>query len=263
VSGAKDASKSLKVSGIVTLLPDQASATTASGAKVGRVYLEEDDHKFNPVMDFMNRHGNPLVQRQPLQSPGWIGDAAIPFTAPSESSTYAAVSKDTNPIHTCPLFARFAGRGQPVLHGMHLSAVVRRILEWMVGDTDRRRFQCWTVSFDGIVRAHDQLRMEVQHGAMEDGLMVVHVKVSNVNTGDQVLHAEAIIEQAPTAYIFTGQGTQEKGMGMGLYATHKAAQVVWDRAERYFESQYGELALTLLQNRILANAFSQAFPCST
>lgn len=262
MTGAKDASNSLKVSGIVRLLPDQASTMTSTGAKVGRVYLEEEDHKFNPVMDFLHRHGSPLVQRQPLQSPGWIGDAAIPFTAPPQSSAYAAVSKDTNPIHICPLFARFAGRGQPVLHGMHLSAVVRRILEWMVGDTERRRFQGWSVSFDGIVRAHDQLRMEVQHGAMEDGLMVVHVKVFNANTGDLVMHAEAILEQAPTAYLFTGQGTQEKGMGMTLYGTHKAAQAVWDRAERHFESQYGEFAVHLLDNMILANV-SKVFPCST
>lgn len=260
VSSAKGTPSSLQVSGLATLLSEQSSTTTTTGAKVGRVYLEEEDHSFNPVMDFLSRHGSPLVQRQPLQSPGWTGDAVIPFTAPPQSSAYARVSKDTNPIHTCPLFARFAGRGQPVLHGMHLSATVRRILEWMVGDTERRRFQGWKVSFDGIVRAYDQLRMEVQHRAMEDGLMVVHVKVLNVNTGDQIMHAEAMIEQAPTAYLFTGQGTQEQGMGMGLYGTHKAAQAVWDRAERHFESQYGESLVSLSTTIYLLMYSPRHFP---
>jgi fatty acid synthase subunit beta len=83
--------------------------------------------------------------------------------------------------------------------------------------------------------------MEVQHRAMEEGLMVVHVKVYNENTSNQVMHAEALLEQAQTAYIFTGQGTQEKGMGMALYATNKAAQSIWDRAERHFKSQYGRI----------------------
>ncbi|KAL4917419.1 acyl transferase domain-containing protein [Aspergillus aurantiobrunneus] len=238
---------SLQVSGPVTLFPDQ-TASRSLGLKVGQVYLEEDGHRFNPVMDFLNRYGEPLIQRHILQSPGWIGDAAIPLTAPSQSSHYAVVSHDTNPIHVCPLFARFAGRGQPVVHGMHLSATVRRILEWMVGDARRARFQGWTVSFDGIVRSSDRLRMEVRHQAMEEGLMVVNVKVLRENTGEQVMHAEAVLEQAQTAYVFTGQGTQEKGMGMALYGTHKAAQRIWDRAERHFESEYGLSLLDIVRN---------------
>ncbi|KAL4784879.1 acyl transferase domain-containing protein [Aspergillus varians] len=245
---ASGASSSLQVSGPVTLFREQSVSGVLGGAKIGRVYLEIDGHKSNPVMDFLGRHGEPLVQRKMLQSPGWIGEAAIPFTAPSQSSVYAMVSKDTNPLHVCPLFARFAGRDQPVLHGMHLSATVRRILEWQIGDTHRARFQSWTASFDGIVRTGDRLRMEVQHRAMEEGLMVVYAKVLNENTGAQVMHAEASLDQAQTAYVFTGQGTQEQGMGMALYAAHKAAQTVWDRAEQHFESQYGISLLHIIRN---------------
>ncbi|KKK21818.1 hypothetical protein ARAM_004341 [Aspergillus rambellii] len=238
---------SLQVAGSVSLLPEITSSSSSLGAQLGRVYLEEEGCRVNPVLDFLHRHAAPRIQRRMLQNPGWAGDATIDFRAPSQSGSYACVSQDTNPIHLCPLFARFAGRGAPVVHGMHLSATVRRILEWMVGDTHRTRFRSWKTSFDGIVRVQDQLQMEVQHRAMEDGLLVVQVKVLDQNGQRPVMRAEAIIEQAPTAYVFCGQGSQEKGMGMALYGTHTAAQALWDKAERHFESQYGFSLLQIVR----------------
>ncbi|KIA75623.1 fatty acid synthase beta subunit [Aspergillus ustus] len=242
------APNSLQVAGSVVLVPDHGSSNHSPGKTIGRVYLEDRGCRVNPVMDFLNRQGAPRQSRQSLQNPGWTGDSVISFAAPSSSELYASVSHDTNPIHTCPLFSRFAGRGQPVVHGMHLSATVRRIFEWMIGDTERSRFRKWTASFDGIVRTRDRLRMEVQHRAMEEGLMIVNVKVVNELTGDQVMHAEATIDQSQTVYVFTGQGTQEKGMGMGLYGTHKAAQAIWDRAERHFQAQYGLSLLHIVRD---------------
>ncbi|KAL4876810.1 putative sterigmatocystin biosynthesis fatty acid synthase subunit beta [Aspergillus karnatakaensis] len=238
---------SLQVTGSVTVLPDTLRTPSAI-MTVGRVYLEDEGRRLNPVMDFLNRYGKPRLIRQMLPSPGWNGLSTVSFLAPSQSMSYAAVSKDSNPIHTCPVFARFAGRDQPVVHGMHLSATVRRIVEWLVGDRQRSRFRRWTVSFDNIVRANDRLKLEVQHRGVEEGRMVVHVKVHNEITGNQVMHAEALVEQPPTAYVFTGQGTQEKDMGMALHSTNKAAQSVWDRAERHFESRYGFSLLHLVRN---------------
>ncbi|KAL4898957.1 putative sterigmatocystin biosynthesis fatty acid synthase subunit beta [Aspergillus multicolor] len=241
---------SLQVSGSVLMLSSRTTIVSSPGSRIGRVYLEDEGYKLNPVMDFLNRHGARRVSREMLRRPGWANNdvTSISFVAPSQSESYAAVSGDTNPIHVCPLFARYAGLGQPVVHGMHLSATVRRLLEWLVGDTQRTRFCSWEVSFDSLVRAHDALRMETQHVAMENGRMVMHVKVLEESTGEQVMHAEAVVEQPEITYVFTGQGTQEKGMGMSLYDSHSAARAVWDRAEQHFLSQYGISLLHIVRN---------------
>ncbi|MGG6496368.1 UNVERIFIED_CONTAM: MaoC/PaaZ C-terminal domain-containing protein, partial [Bacteroidetes bacterium 56_B9] len=54
--------------------------------------------------------------------------------APLRSASYSSVSRDGNPIHTSPFLARFAGLPGTIVHGMHLSAMVRRATEWLIGD---------------------------------------------------------------------------------------------------------------------------------
>ena len=69
--------------------------------------------------------------------------------------------------------------------------------------------------------------------------MVIRVEAFNDQTAEKVLEGEAIVEQPPTGYVFCGQGSQEKGMGMSLYASRPEAKALWDRAETYFRDSYG------------------------
>lgn len=224
----------LQVAGTVSILGHEEHPT-----RLGRVYFEEESCNGNPVLDFVRRHGTRRVNREILENPGWSAGSTMLVRAPSRSASYARVSRDTNPIHVCALFARYAGLPGTVVHGMQTSAVVRRIVEWAVGDTDRSHFKGWRVSFEGMVRHNDLLRVELQHVAMEGGRMVFKVQAFNDHSGDKVIEAEAEVEQQRTGYMFCGQGSQEKGMGMSLYANRPEARAMWDRGDSYLREHYG------------------------
>lgn len=224
----------IQVAGTV-IISDHGTLTT----RLGRVYFEEDTYDGNPVMSFLSRHGTPSVSRKPLSSPGCSNSPHTLIRAPMQSTPYAKVSRDTNPIHVCPVFARYAGLSGTVVHGMQTSAIVRRTVEWAVGDRDRSRFKRWNITFEGMVRAGDLLRVELEHTAMEEGRMVFLVRAFNDHTDEKVVEAEAQIEQPRTGYMFCGQGSQEKGMGMSLYNNIPEARAIWDRGETFLRDNYG------------------------
>lgn len=254
----------LQVSGLVTLC---GTGGTSRPIRLGRVYFEEESCSGNPVIGFLLRHGASPAVRQPLEQAGWTGPSSIFVQAPARSAPYSAVSHDTNPIHTCPVFARYAGLDGTVVHGMHTSAIVRRAVEWAVGDADRTRFQSWYASFESMVCPKDHLRTELQHVAMDNGMMVLKVQTFNDETGEKVLDAEAEVEQPLTGYVFCGQGSQERGMGMSLYATRPEARALWDKAENYLREHYGKspLLFTLMspdECRINGSQVSRFFTLS-
>ncbi|CAK4034468.1 aflB fas-1 fatty acid synthase beta subunit [Lecanosticta acicola] len=215
--------------------------------RVGTVDFKTTDETDNVVMSFLHRHGSERWPRQALKQPGWTGLNAIHFNAPVQSRSYALASTDLNPIHVCPVFARFAGLPGTVVHGMNTSAIVKRLVQNALGDTSRSRCQRWKVTWEGMVRPGDDLAIEFQHSAMERGAMVIDIEVRNTRTGEKVLSAEALVEQPSSAYVFCGQGSQKQGMGMKLYEESSVAKAIWDRGDKHLHDKFGFSILKIVR----------------
>lgn len=215
---------------------------------IGRVNFKCGGCHGNPVLDFLNRHGTQTRKAVPLPDPGLSGESTWNIKVPKTNKAYARVSKDTNPIHVSPVFAHYANLPGTVTHGMCTSAMVFKLVERSIAEADPSRIRRYSASFDGMVRPGDELKIQAEHVAMIDGRMLVQIQAFNDQSGEKVLEAEAEVEQAPTAYLFTGQGSQEKAMGMALYESSEAARALWDSADKYLLETYGVSIIDIVRN---------------
>ena len=89
-----------------------------------------------------------------------------------------------------------------------------------------------------MVLPSDELSVKIRHIGMRGGNMVVKIETFN-NSGEKVLEGSAEVAQPTTVYVFTGQGSQEPGMGMDLYNSSPAARAVWEGADAHLLAVYG------------------------
>ena len=73
---------------------------------------------------------------------------------------------------------------------------------------------------------------------MRDGNIVVGIETTN-SRGEEALTGSAEASQPATVYVFTGQGSQEPGVGMDLYHSSPAARAVWEGADTHLLAVYG------------------------
>ncbi len=89
-----------------------------------------------------------------------------------------------------------------------------------------------------MVLPRDELSVKLSHTGMRNGNMVIKVETTN-QRGEKIIDRTAEVTQPPTVYVFTGQGSQEPGMGIDLYNSSPAARAVWDAADEHLLAVYG------------------------
>ncbi|KAH7884386.1 hypothetical protein F5I97DRAFT_1968464 [Phlebopus sp. FC_14] len=208
--------------------------------KVGSVEFNQEGCQGNPIVAYLQRHGVPEGRVTPLTNEGYTMSGKMPtsFTAPVTNEPYSKVSGDFNPIHINPYFSDYASLPGTITHGMWSSAATRRYVENIVAEGNPDRVIAYDVAFVGMVLPGDDLHVKIRHIGMRDGNMVVKVETLN-QRDEKVLEGTAEIAQATTVYVFTGQGSQEPGMGMDLYNSSPAARAVWDGADAHLLAVYG------------------------
>ena len=197
----------------------------------------------NPVLDYLQRHGSGLDLPVNFENPIPLnGKTPLVLKAPSSNETYARVSGDYNPIHVSRIFSKYANLPGTITHGMYSSAAVRSLVETWAAENNVGRVRSFHASLVGMVLPDDTIQVRLQHVGMISGRKIIKVEASKVEGEDEekVLLGEAEVEQPVSAYVFTGQGSQEQGMGMELYNSSEVAKEVWDRADKHFLDNYGK-----------------------
>ena len=219
--------------------------------QIASVEYEAGASHGNPVLDYLERSGSRMDQ--PVYFENAIplnGRTPLELKAPASNETYARVSGDYNPIHVSRTFSKYANLPGTITHGMYSSAAVRSLVETWAAENNVGRVRSFHVNLVGMVLPHDTIQVKLQHVGMVSGRKLVKVEASNKETEEKVLLGEAEVEQPVSAYVFTGQGSQEQGMGMELYASSDVAKDVWDRADKHFLDNYGKLRPSILANDV-------------
>ncbi|KAI5122922.1 hypothetical protein M0805_007600 [Coniferiporia weirii] len=217
--------------------------------KVASVDFQSDNCQGNPVISYLQRHGTAQNSTAPLAEGYSLASANVStvFNAPLTNEPYSKVSGDFNPIHINPYFSDFASLPGTITHGLWSSAATRRYVENVVAKGRPDRVLSYDVSFVGMVLPGDELKVDLKHVGMRNGNMVVKITTSN-SEGIKVLEGSAEVAQPTTAYVFTGQGSQEPGMGMDLYNNSPAARAVWEGADKHLLAVYGFSIVDIVKN---------------
>ena len=203
----------------------------------------------NPVIDYLQRYGSSIEQPVNFENPIPLsGKTPLVLRAPASNETYARVSGDYNPIHVSRVFSSYAQLPGTITHGMYSSAAVRSLVETWAAENHIGRVRSFHCSLVGMVLPNDDIEVKLQHVGMVSGRKIIKVEASNKETEDKVLLGEAEVEQPVSSYVFTGQGSQEQGMGMELYSSSPVAKEVWDRADAHFMENYGFSITNIVKN---------------
>ncbi|AAS52769.2 AER085Cp [Eremothecium gossypii ATCC 10895] len=218
--------------------------STKENVQIGVVKYDAGESHGNPVIDYLSRNGSTLEHKVNLENT--IPIATIEAQSPGTNETYARVSGDLNPIHVSRHFANYADLPGTITHGMYTSGAVRALVETWAADSVSSRVRAYSCQFVGMVLPNTLLTTRIEHVGMINGRKLIKFETRN-DKDEPVLAGEAEVQQPVSTFVFTGQGSQEQGMGMDLYDKSPVARQVWDRADNHFKQTYGFSILEIVR----------------
>ncbi|TKY88280.1 hypothetical protein EX895_002632 [Sporisorium graminicola] len=209
----------------------------------------------DPVVAYLERNGTKLPgadgdNTSPLHSTYMLAEGVL--STPETNEPYSRASADFNPIHINPYFADLAGLPATIGHGMSTFAECQKWMDKAIGSRETKsgkaiqRCTAFQANFTSMVIPGDELKVELRHKGMVHGQMVVQVDIIN-QRDELVLQGTARYHQPQTVYVFTGQGSQTKGMGMDLYQSSPVARAIWDEAEQHLAHRLGLSILEIVR----------------
>ncbi|KAJ1518159.1 3-oxoacyl-[acyl-carrier-protein] synthase [Coelomomyces lativittatus] len=217
---------------------------------IGKIHYQCDHPisiQVSPVVAMLQRLGGVTVEQPNMFDNNKYTIQSAKFVSPVVNHAYASVSGDYNPIHTSSLFAELAGLPDTITHGMWTSALTRKYVELYAAENQPQRVVAYQVEFVDMCLPNMELETTLRHVGMQNGRKIIEVTTSSVQDQRVILRGTAQVEQARTCYVFTGQGSQEVGMGMELYNQSPVAKSIWDRADHHFKTCYGFSILEIVR----------------
>lgn len=179
---------------------------------------------------------SPPPDTKPLQS---RTGRALKIAVPRNSVEYSYATRDFNPNHTLPAFARYSNWREPIVQGNQTAALVLKLVRQEVPGASASTLRRYEFDFQSVVHQGDVLAVSVKRSSMRDGWSVFSLSVQNELSEEMVLSGTVELAPPATAFLFTGQGSQFAGMGLDLIEQSRPARLVWAEADGYFEQNWG------------------------
>jgi len=166
---------------------------------------------------------------------------------PNTAKFFAKASGDFNPIHLDAKFAKMAGFDEPIMHGMWLSGFVLAKVVERVLNSDYGRLKNFSMQFIKPLPLGTKFSVDVTHVANVGGFARHKLNVTLLS-GDVIANGVFESSRPSTAYVFTGQGSQRKGMGMDGYMRSRASKRVWNDADDFCKNEFGFSILKIVRD---------------